>query len=193
MSSPVLTRKCLRWTPFKPICPGWMESCAFATKTRSCNSSTSKTPLTMMMSMMMMHNPPRRGTRSWSTPDPVSRGRRYSYSCRKKNEKGVFNKKSQSFSPRKRETREREKEKKKKYQERERIGTIQSYTHSCVVSASSKSLTEEEFDDREEKKKRNPPKTRTPLLLLPPHLARAVHHSEGRRPVAAFGPPSRGL
>lgn len=53
-----------------------------------------------------VHNPPRRGTRSWSTPDPVSRGRRYSYS-RRKNEKGVFNK-SQSFSPRKRDKRERE-------------------------------------------------------------------------------------
>ena len=63
-----------------------------------------------------VHNPPRRGTRSWSTPDPVSRGRRYSHHSRRKNEKdGGFNTKiSQSFSPRKRDEREREREKEKR-------------------------------------------------------------------------------
>ena len=86
--------------------------------------------------MMSSHdNPPRRGTRSWSTPDPVmSRGRRYSHhSRRKKNEKdGGFNKKSQSFSPRKkrdeRETRETRDERKRKER---RIGTIQ--LHSLIT------------------------------------------------------------
>ncbi len=77
-----------------------------------------------------VHNPPRRGTRSWSTPDPVSRGRRYSHHSRRKNEKdGGFNTKiSQSFSPRKRDERdERERERERKRKER-RIGTIQSHS-----------------------------------------------------------------
>ena len=85
-----------------------------------------------------VHNPPRRGTRSWSTPDPVSRGRRYSHS-RRKNEKGGFNKrKSQSFSPRKIDEREREREREREKEKREESApsnyTLSQRAHSRVIA-----------------------------------------------------------
>ena len=80
-----------------------------------------------------VHNPPRRGTRSWSTPDPVSRGRRYSHS-RRKNEKGGFNTKKVSPFLLERETRERERERERERKRKERrIGTIQ--LHSLITES----------------------------------------------------------
>ena len=111
------------------------------------------------------HNPPRRGTRSWSTPDPVSRGRRYSHHSRRKNEKdGGFNTKNKSVLFSSKERRERERERKRKER---RIGTIQLHsliTRERIILVSSRIQSS---------KKRTPPPP-------PPHLARAVHHSEGR-------------
>ena len=87
--------------------------------------------------MMSSHdNPPRRGTRSWSTPDPVSRGRRYSHHSRRKNEKdGGFNntknKSSVLFSSKERREREREREKEKREE-----SAPSNYTLSSQESAS---------------------------------------------------------
>ena len=87
-----------------------------------------------------VHNPPRRGTRSWSTPDPVSRGRRYSHHSRRKNEKdGGFNTKNKSVSPflLERETREREREKKKREKNRHHPITLSHHKrahHSRVIA-----------------------------------------------------------
>ena len=123
--------------------------------------------------MMSSHdNPPRRGTRSWSTPDPVmSRGRRYSHhSRRKKNEKdGGFNKKSQSFSPRKkRDERDERREKKKREKNRHHPITLSLITRERIILSCHRAY-------KIVKKKRTP------------HLARAVHHSEGRPRHLFFG------
>ena len=136
--------------------------------------------------MMSSHdNPPRRGTRSWSTPDPVSRGRRYSHHSRRKNEKdGGFNTKNKSVSPflLERETRETRDERKRKER---RIGTIQLHSlitreriFSCNRAYNRQSHHIFDTNTTITKKKKRKEKKRTPPP--PPHLARAVHHSEGQ-------------
>jgi len=135
-----------------------------------------------------VHNPPRRGTRSWSTPDPVSRGRRYSYSCRK-NEKGVFNK-SQSFSPRKRDKRERErKERRIASREREnRHHPIHSAFVCVVIAQSSKSLTEEFDYNREEKRTKETLQRELLLLLLLTWLGQFTTRKDDDKALLLLGP-----
>ena len=118
--------------------------------------------------MMSSHdNPPRRGTRSWSTPDPVmSRGRRYSHhSRRKKNEKdGGFNKKSQSFSPRKKRD-ERDERDERKRKER-KIGTIQ--LHSLITRERIILSCHRAYKIVKKKKNSSPGSGSSPLGRTPP-------------------------